>query len=472
MFDGYIRDHASWTPRARAVITTSQQATYAQLDADVDRFGAALAARGVGPASGIVSVRVGGSYLVLVVTAALARLGVASSPGYDDAADLRITDTDDSGGEGPAILRLSRDEITAIHAAEPLPLPRLELAPGGMGRVMLSSGTTRRPRRVAIGWGRLDALNHTILRSYAAGRKGTWLPLTGIDSLMGFAFMCGAWSVGATITNPIPVDELPGWLEVLDPGLIGLTPIQLRQVLERLPADFQAMPAWRVVTGGAILPRALARETRLRLTPDIVINYGATEASVNALGFSGLDDEPGLVGVTPTGATLEIVDPEGRPLPDGQSGEIRIRGSRVGAGYIDDLESTAERFKDGWFHPGDIGRRRPDGRLVIEGRLDDRMNLGGLKFMPQVLEERALDCPGVLDAAAFAVPDPAGLEQCWLAISTVPGFDRDSLAAHLEQYPDLPLRRFAWVEALPRNAMGKVDREKLRDAVLAATRGD
>jgi acyl-CoA synthetase (AMP-forming)/AMP-acid ligase II len=178
------------------------------------------------------------------------------------------------------------------------------------------------------------------------------------------------------------------------------------------------------------------------------------------------------VGITPSGAVVAIVGEDGRPLPDGQSGEIRIRGERVIPGYLGDPGATAERFQDGWFLTRDVGRRLPDGRLVLEGRLDERMILDGAKFMPGVLEAAALACPGVVDCAAFAVPDADadGLDRCWLAVAAQAGFDRDRLANHLAACPDLPPRRFAWIEAIPRDAMGRVERTVLRDAVLAATR--
>ena len=257
-----------------------------------------------------------------------------------------------------------------------------------------------------------------------------------------------------------------------------MTPILLRGLLGVLPHGFTPRPGWRLQVGGSALPASLAREAALRITPDVWIGYGATESSrIAAAPAISVQDVPGAVGVAPAGAVVEIVDEAGRPLPDGESGELRVRSWRTADGYLDDPAATAARFRDGWYHTGDIARRVPAGhplagRLVIEGRLDERMNLGGRKFMPQVLEGPALECPGVLDAAAFAVPAPDGLDQCWLAVSAGPGFDRDSLAPHLANYPGLPKNRFAWVEAIPRNAMGKVERTRLRDALIAARRGE
>ena len=362
-----------------------------------------------------------------------------------------------------------------MRAAEPRPLPVLEIDPEAMARVMLSSGTTRAPRRVAMSWRRIEAGNHCNLRSYAAGAHGTWVPLTTVESMLGFTMAIAAWSIGAAVSAGVGVSELPAVMESAAPGVIGATPAQLRALLAVLPPGFQACPDWRIVTGGSLLPVALAREVRLRVTPDLRINYGATESSVNAVALAAdLEDHAGLVGVTPGGALMEILDDDGVPVPEGQSGEIRLKSERMTAHYLDDPEGTAERFKDGWFYTRDIGRRLPygdpmAGRVILEGRADDRMNLGGIKFMPGVLEEAAHACPGVTDAAAFAVPGPDGLDRCWLAISAAPGFDRASLAPHLARYPNLPPPRFAWVDEIPRNAMGKVERARLRDALIAAT---
>lgn len=471
MFDSYVRDHASWTPRATAVFLPARQVSYAEFNADIDRFGAGLAALGVGAQSGVVSVGVIDPYLQYLATAALSRLGVPSAPANDEGADLSLADEDRPHAGGPPLVALSRDWMRATLAAEPYPLPNLLRDPLALGRVMLSSGTTRAPRRVGLTWRRLELGNHATLHEYCAGKHGTWIPLVGIDSMMGLALCMGAWSVGASAANAIPMGDLPHWLETLPPGVISLTPTHLRLLLATLPEGFRPRPQWRIICGGSILPLAVAREARLALTPDIRLLYGATECGTLALGHAaGLEDAPGQVGITPTGGIVQIVDEQGQPAPEGQSGEIRNRGPRMVQGYLGDPEATAERFRDGWFYTGDVGRRLPDGRLVLEGRADDRMNLGGVKVMPAVLEEAALDCPGVRDATAFAVPGPEGFDHCWLAISAQPGFDRDSLTLHLAGYPHLPAHRFAWTDEIPRNAMGKADRAKLREAVLAATR--
>jgi acyl-coenzyme A synthetase/AMP-(fatty) acid ligase len=469
MFDGYIRDHARWTPRAPAVVTAGRAISYAELDADLDRCAAALADLGLAP-DAVVSIAVGDGYLQLLLIAALARLGVASSPAADPGCDVRLSDSEPATADGSPTLVLDAAWTAAMYASEPAPRPPRRLDPLAIGRVMLSSGTTGAPKRVGYTWRRIEHGNHLSLRSYCAGQTGAHVPLVGTDAMMGLTMAMCAWAVGAAVTDTFSTEELPARLESLPPGLVAMTPIQLQRLLAALPRGFQPRPAWRLVVGGAVLPPEVAREARLRITPDIRTIYGSTEGGNGGLGHaSGLDDAPGQVGITPSGAIVAIMDDHGRPVAEGGSGEVWIRGERVIQGYLGDPEAASERFRDGWFLTRDVGHRLRDGRIVLEGRLDDRMNLGGIKFMPQTLEAAALACRGVLDCAAFAVPDATGLENCWLAVAAEPGFDRDRLSEHLAAYEGLPPSRFAWIEEIPRNAMGKVDRGLLRNAVLAAT---
>lgn len=473
MFDGFIRDHAHLTPRALAVITPASALTYAAFNADIDRFGAAVAELDIGRQTNVVSIAMDDPVLTYVLMAAMARLRIPTSPFNDPDAEVRlIQDRSGAGTDspGPRLITLTRDWIARVRVAPPTPLPILEIDPQAVGRVMLSSGTTRTPRRVAMTWARMQAINLANICGRGASLHGTWVPMTTVEAIQGFTLAISAWSQGAALAGGINAPELPAIMESRPPGLIGCTPTQLRSILTVLPADFQPQPGWRISVGGSRLPAGLAREARLRLTPDVRITYGATEATINTLGLAaGLDDDPGQVGIALGGAILEFLDDHGHPVADGQSGEIRIKGDRVADGYLNDPEASADRFRDGWFHTRDIGRRLPDGRIVLEGRVDDRMILADVgKFMPAFLEDAALTCPGVRDVAAFAVPSTAGLDDCWLAVVTEPGFDREDLSPHLSRYKGLPPNRFAWVDEIPRNAMGKIERTKLRDALLAA----
>ncbi|MBW8813031.1 MAG: acyl--CoA ligase [Caulobacterales bacterium] len=474
MFDAHLAYRARLEPRTTALITNLRRVSYAEFDADVSRVAAALLDLGLRPGP-VAALRIGHGYLQYLALMALGRIGVCSSVGYDHGADLNLTDLppgDEGELAGKPALRLPRGWLEEVLAAPVRDLPRPDVDPDALGRVLLSSGTTRKPRRVGLTWRRIEAGIHGAVTVYAHRHKGVWIPLTSPESMLGHSQVLSAFSLGAAVLNGVAIPDLPPLLEALEPGILSLTPSHLRQLLTHLPEDFSPRPGWMITAAGTVLPLGVAREARLRITPDVRIIYGATEAGLSATGpASGLETAPNLLGWVPPGAEAEVVDDDGQPVPDGQQGELRVRGERTVSGYLDDPDGTAERFRGGWFYTRDLVRRLPDGRLVIDGRVDDRMNLSGLKILPTVLENPASECPGVLDVAAFAVPDPQGFDHAWLAVVAAPDFERESLLRHLARYRDVPTPHFAWIDEIPRNAMGKVERAKLSDAVLALTRG-
>ena len=183
MFDGPIRDHAHWTPRAPAVVLPDRTVTYARFDADIDRLGATLASRGLTRDSGVVALGIQSAYLQYVALAALARLAVPSSAFADHAADLRLSDRPEEAGPGVIVIDPG---FLATDPPDDAPrLPILDPEPDALMRVLLSSGTTARPHRVPFSRRRIEANTLANLRVYGAGKSGLWIPLTGIDSLLG-----------------------------------------------------------------------------------------------------------------------------------------------------------------------------------------------------------------------------------------------------------------------------------------------
>lgn len=473
MFDRSIRDFAVWTPRAPAVLLPNSQVSYAQFNADIDRLGRALLALGVTPERGVVSLAMDNGYVHWAMLCALARLGVVSSPHDDEDADLKIVSS--PGDAGPVrrdLLALPPSWLQDALGAPHVPLPVLNPDPDAVVRVMLSSGTTRKPKRVAATWRRTESVVLGNIGIYSGPARAVWVPLTGVDSLMGYAMGLCAWRLGAAVTAGIGADRLPLLMEQHATGIAVVTPTLLRTMLAALPAGFRPRAGWRLQVGGSVLPVSLAQEAALRMSPDVWVGYGATESSCLATGPAlSLADAPGAVGVVVGGAEVEIVGDDGAIVPDGDSGELRVRGTRTADGYVGDPEATRAVFRDGWYYTRDIARRLADGRLVIEGRADERMNLGGRKLMPIVLEEPAHAHPAVLDCAAFAVRGQDDMDQAWLAVVIAAGFERDQLIADLAAFPDMPPLRIAWTDEIPRNAMGKVERARLSEAVLRARGG-
>ncbi|MBL8556955.1 MAG: acyl--CoA ligase [Phenylobacterium sp.] len=466
MFDAYVAFQAKLRPSAFALITPHRWATYAELDADADRFAAGLRDLGVTRARGVVAIRIANDYLTHVVLLALARLGVVSSPFDDPACDLAIVAAEQAA---PGELALSEAWLARTFDAEPRPVEPVRVGPDELIRVMLSSGTTRTARRVPRTWRMLEGNTRTCALTYCAGKPGRWVCLTGMDTGLGQAMTLAAWSQGETLVADYTTGQLAESLEALRPSILGVTPSFLRQLLGELPPGFPVQGAMRIVSTGGVLSPAVAREARLRLAPEILISYGAAETGSTTLADGAwLEAQAGAAGYPVPNVRVEVVGDDGAPMPAGEQGEIRIFSDRQSGGYLGDPEATARAFRDGGFYPGDLGRRLPDGLLIVEGRVDDRMDLGGVKFLPDLLEEVALAYPGVRDAAAYAAPDATGTDVCWLAVVAAPDLDRQGLARHIAASDrDLPEARFAWIEAIPRNAMGKAERRRLRAETIA-----
>lgn len=468
MFDANMAFRARIHPRALAVVTPRRRMTYAEFDADVDRYAAALRERGVGPDSGVIALGAMAAHRRAIVLMALARLGAVSSVQADDEADLRISERLDGGDV--ATLCLDSDWIARIEAASHARVESASRDLDTLGRVTLSSGTLGRSKRLPQTWRQIELGGLNGLVAYASGKLGVWPIGTSLDSSLGFNMAVLAWSLGAAVALGYEEVDVPHLMERHDSGMIGMTPLALSRLVRRLPPGFDLKPNWRILVTGGLLPPAYARAARERLTPDIQIIYGSTEAGRSMVGPAWLvEGLPGAVGYAVPGVTVEVVDEAGASVPDGETGEIRIRSPRITGEYLGDEAASAKAFRNGWFYPGDMGRRLPSGVFVIDGRLDERMTVGATKVTPNVLENALLEHAKVRDCAAFAMTDANGLEECWIAVVSDSGVARDELLARLQAggAPTTGIR-FAWAEEIPRNAMGKIDRPALRAQTKAA----
>lgn len=468
MFDAYVTFQAGVRPHAPAIVTPSRIATYAELDADVNRMAAGLRTLGITPDRGAVSLSLSGPYLKHLAFLALARLGVTSSPAGDPAADVTLTDV--AGVAGAGQIQLSPNWLQNTLRAEPHRVEPVRGLPDTVVRIMLSSGTTRNPRRVAKTWRSMESSAHTGVMTHLSVKSGRWVAFTGLDTMLGQNMALVAWATGATLVTGMDIPMLVRDLNALQPSIIGLTPVQLGGLMATLPDRSVFQSQLRLVVSGSVLPPGLARDARLRLAPELWMSYGATESGTIAMvDGAALESHPGVVGYAMPGVRVDVVDPDGVPLPEGTQGEIRVISERIAQGYIDNPEETATTFRHGGFYPGDIGRKLAGGLIVVDGRKDERMTVDGLKFLPNRVEALALELPGVRDAAAFAVPDGAGIDHCWLAVVHEVGLDRAGLATKMaEPSHQLPPINFAWTEEIPRNPRGKIDRNALRESTLAA----
>lgn len=221
------------------------------------------------------------------------------------------------------------------------------------------------------------------------------------------------------------------------------------------------------VSGGAALPPEVLTRFEERFGKLIYEGDGPTECSpvtcVNPIG--GLR-KIGTVGPPVPGVEMRIVDGEGQELPRGEVGEICVRGDNVMKGYWNRPEATRESFFGEWFRTGDLGTEDEDGYFTIVDRQKDMIIVNGVNVYPRVIEDVLYRQEGIREAAVVGEPSRlhgeipvawiARVEGSELSEDEVRAFCREHLGGH-----EIP-RRVRFVDALPRNASGKVLKRQLR----------
>ncbi|QXV57645.1 acyl-CoA synthetase [Amycolatopsis sp. TNS106] len=243
----------------------------------------------------------------------------------------------------------------------------------------------------------------------------------------------------------------------------------------RLAADCEADPALAagvgaarlLVSGSAALPAADHERIAAATGQRVVERYGMTETLMNCGVRATGDRRPGAVGPPVPGVELRLVDDAGEPLAGESVGEIEVRGPNLFLGYLNRPDATEAAMRDGWFKTGDMAVRDPDGYVRIVGRrATDLIKSGGYKIGAGEIENALLEHPRVAEAAVTGEPDddlgerivawivPAGAEPT-----------AEELADHVAGLlsPHKRPRVVRYLEALPRNEMGKVLKRALHD---------
>jgi malonyl-CoA/methylmalonyl-CoA synthetase len=223
------------------------------------------------------------------------------------------------------------------------------------------------------------------------------------------------------------------------------------------------------VSGSAPLSAETHREFQRRTGHAILERYGMTETGMNTSNPLAGERRPGTVGFPLSGIELRIGDATGgTPVPRGEVGVIEVRGPNVFAGYWRNPEKTRQEFRDdGFFVTGDLARLDEEGYVTIVGRARDLVISGGFNVYPAEVEAALDALPGVAESAVIGLPHGDFGEGVTAVVAPRPGADLDEgelrrrLADVLARYK-LP-KRVLVLDALPRNAMGKVQKNELRE---------
>ncbi|MEU9298573.1 acyl-CoA synthetase [Streptomyces sp. NPDC048266] len=249
---------------------------------------------------------------------------------------------------------------------------------------------------------------------------------------------------------------------------------RLADALAHDPALVAAMAGARLlVSGSAALPVHDHERIAAATGRTVVERYGMTETLMNTSVRPGAGPRPGTVGVPLAGVELRLVDEDGSVLAeqDGEGvGEVQVRGPNLFSGYLGRPDATAAAFDGDWFRTGDMAVREADGAVRLVGRkATDLIKSGGYKIGAGEIENALLDHPGIREAAVTGEPDPDLGERivAWVVPADA---ERPPAAAELADHvarllaPHKRPRVVRYLDALPRNDMGKVLKKALPEA--------
>jgi malonyl-CoA/methylmalonyl-CoA synthetase len=218
------------------------------------------------------------------------------------------------------------------------------------------------------------------------------------------------------------------------------------------------------VSGSAALAPQVLEEFRSRFGHTILERYGMSETMMNMSNPYIGERRPGSVGMPLPGVSVRLLDAEGQPVADGAPGELHFKGPNIFAGYWRRPEATQAAFRDGWFRTGDLAIRHPDGYYTLCGRRSDLIISGGFNIYPREIEEFLEEQEEVAEAAVVGVADrvrgEAPIAYVVLRSPIAPATLAERCLQKLASFK-VP-REFIAVEALPRNAMGKIQKHLLR----------
>jgi acyl-coenzyme A synthetase/AMP-(fatty) acid ligase len=339
-------------------------------------------------------------------------------------------------------------------------------------RVILSSGSTGVPKAVGISHRKMfeknARLDYTRLDRWS--RSSRLFCDLGLSSSLGFYYVVYLLSRGGMIV--VMGDDAAGTLQsfnLFEIENMATSPYGLAEYLK----FYESQPTFgcnfdHILVAGGALTKQLAARAWARMSPNLITTYGAAETGAVASGDARITTEvPGAVGFLLPDAQAEIVDASNRPLPLGKEGIVRVRTAQMADCYLGDPVTSARHFRDGWFYPGDVGYLRDDNLLVVTGRQETLLNIGGDKINPEIVEEVLSSFPAVADSAVLSIPNELGIEDIHALIVPRGPFDEKALRNHCAQHLQrgfIPVR-FIKVQLIPRNDMAKIERGRLLELV-------
>ena len=339
-----------------------------------------------------------------------------------------------------------------------------------MAALLYSSGTTGKPKGIVLTHNNLYANTCTLVQAWGFTERDVLLHALPIYHVHGLFVALGCVLLSGGAMRWLPAFDTGKAIELLPEctTMMGVPTYYTRLLAGENFTHETAAHMRLFISGSAPLPAETFHAFEKRTGHRILERYGTSETNMNTSNPLDGERKPGSVGPPLPGVEVRICDDTGTALPDGETGNIQVRGENVFREYWKLPEKTAEDFTgDGFFNTGDLGVIDEDGYVSIVGRSKDLIITGGLNVYPAEVENIVNDVHGVRESAVIGVPHPDFGEAVVAVLVCAPGaslnqgqvtdYAKDRLAGYKAP------KRVVFVDELPRNTMGKVRKNLLRE---------
>jgi len=366
-----------------------------------------------------------------------------------------------------------KGELAERAASAPEQFSTLHRDGDDLAAILYTSGTTGRSKGAMLSHRNL-AVNARVLHKYWGFRPDDallhMLPIFHVHGLF-VAIHCALLNGSPMFFEP--KFDTKRALELLPKATVFMgVPTYYTRLLADPGFTKETCASMRLfISGSAPLLLETFQEFQQRTGQTILERYGMTEGNMFSSNPYEGERRGGTVGFPLPEVSIRIVDEENRPVATGEVGQIQVKGASIFRGYWKMPEKTREEFTaDGFFKTGDMGKFDPDGYLSISGRAKDLVISGGLNIYPKEIEELIDMIPGVAESAVIGVPHPDFGEA---VVAVVIRKDNEAGLALTEAAIIASLKgelagfkvpkRVRFLDALPRNAMGKIQKKSLRE---------
>ncbi|MFF4349217.1 class I adenylate-forming enzyme family protein [Streptomyces sp. NPDC001530] len=481
---------AELDPQGAAVSDGRQSLTNAQLLSGVLRTARQLHDLGIGPGD-VVALKLTNRVEFVLLLFAAWRLGATITPVNPSMTDVevvrqlkdsgaRLLVVEDGSETTAGLATLTVGELSEHQAPEWDQAPRLDSS--ALALLIYTSGTTGVPKGVMLDHANIDAMvemGRQALELGPSDRCLLILPLFHVNGIV--VSILTPLLAGASVViagrrfDPHHFFDL---VEQERPTFFSAVPT-IYSMLAALPDDVRpdTSSVRFAVCGAAPASAELLTRFEARYGFPLVEGYGLSEGTCGStINPVAGPRRAGTVGLPFPGQEIRILDADGTEAAPGTDGEVVLRGPNIMRGYLGRPDDTARVVVDGWLHTGDVGHLDAEGYLTLVGRSKDMIIRGGENIYPKEIEDVLASDPSVLEAAVIGVPDEKWGEVVVAYVQPRPGSTVDPAALNALCARSLTgFKRpasYVVVEAIPKNAVGKIDNGSLRaghTAVLAGS---